>query len=70
MEGAVVRAQVRGVSVATMTDDDGRYALTLPDGQFRLHAWDEDYQPAGRSIAVDGRDRIVDLHIRANHRRA
>lgn len=64
VEGAVVRAKSRGrPSVATMTDPEGRYALTLPDGSYGLTAWEVDYQPAKEAVVLAGGDRIVDLTL-------
>lgn len=64
VEGAVVRAKPRGgPTYAALTDAEGGYAVTLPDGSYGITAWEADYQPAEDFVVVAGDDRTSDLTL-------
>lgn len=60
--GALVTA--RGIRTAgTMTDDEGNFRLSLPDGAYTVRAAEPDYEPAETHATLAGRDVEVELSL-------
>ncbi|MEM6993372.1 MAG: sigma-70 family RNA polymerase sigma factor [Myxococcota bacterium] len=64
VEGALVRARSRsGMEYGALSNADGRYSLSLPDGRFSLIAWEADYQTDERRLTLRGSKRLVDFQL-------
>lgn len=60
--GAVIRAEHRGQVLATFTDEQGRYALSVPRGSNHVLVWDDDYEREDRYATVNG-PRTIDFQL-------
>lgn len=73
VEGALVRAMRMDDSsilalfdkapFPAMTDDEGHYALSLPEGMYAVSVYHADYQDVERQVRIAGGDRTLDLSM-------
>jgi len=66
VEGAWVRGTEEGHEdevFAAVTDSEGHYELTLPDGYFSIATWHDDYETVRQSVIMRGNDRTLDFEV-------